>query len=655
MTPHEAAFVDRGRALFVERFSAVDFDFEDAVWDVRQLEHSRHNRTNRRVHFRRHGECGEPLPARFGNVVKAFCLLELRSKAHLLMRVAAARVLWEAVLVRSGSSEAFSWDELGEADFLAAEQRMLTRWKPSTTYVACNALQRMIEVLSGAGLMPLMRVPFRTPKQEVTERYVLAQQAERTARLPSAEALNGVADIFARLACEPADRLLACVLALLVASGLRVGEVLTLPENCLVSEGQGEHRMWGLRFNKEKSSERRRVLETRWLTPMQSELARGAVHEAQRLTAAARERARVLEAHPNTVPLPNFSWHAELTSQQLGTLMGLHYTAINNISSSKLPRRVIPVPRGSAGAARRRAIYRAADVRAYLHSERSPLWVIDRGDGTRQALSETLFIAYRYALAHDRGTNPLLVDMLTEQHVNDFLGTRSPTASQQARCTPRSAFERFDIREKNGSIVRMSSHGFRHWVTTRAAAAGVDDATLARWQNREHAGDLQRYKHLTSSERVAVLKAALRRGQLRGWLAEMYFSLVDDVRDVFLEDQLQAVHVTTLGLCIHDFKISPCPKALNCVKFCRDFLHDTTDAGQRQQLIQLEARVGLVLDQAQRQQAVGEDDLAESWVAEAEETRAGIRAILATAPQPGAPLIQPFSDRPSRFEPLENC
>jgi hypothetical protein len=129
--------------------------------------------------------------------------------------------------------------------------------------------------------------------------------------------------------------------------------------------------------------------------------------------------------------------------------------------------------------------------------------------------------------------------------------------------------------------------------------------------------------------------------------------LVEDVRDVFLEDQLQAVHVTAFGLCVHDFKISPCPKALNCVKFCRDFLHDTADAGQRQQLIQLEARVGLVLDQAQRQHALGENDLAESWVAEAEETRAGIRAILATAPDPGATLVQPFSDRPSRFQPLE--
>src|ERR1700674_2861299 len=99
MTPAETAFAARGRTLFGERLPAADFEFEDAVWDVRSLEHSRHTRTNRRVYFTRDGTRSEPLPPRFGDIVKAFCLIELRSKTHLLTRVAAARVLWEAVLV----------------------------------------------------------------------------------------------------------------------------------------------------------------------------------------------------------------------------------------------------------------------------------------------------------------------------------------------------------------------------------------------------------------------------------------------------------------------------------------------------------------------------------------------------------------------------
>jgi hypothetical protein len=68
-------------------------------------------------------------------------------------------------------------------------------------------------------------------------------------------------------------------------------------------------------------------------------------------------------------------------------------------------------------------------------------------------------------------------------------------------------------------------------------------------------GDLEAYKHLTTSERLGALKAALKAGRMRGQIADMYFSLKEDVRDLFLEGQLQAVHVTPLGLCVHDFKV----------------------------------------------------------------------------------------------------
>ncbi len=216
----------------------------------------------------------------------------------------------------------------------------------------------------------------------------------------------------------------------------------------------------------------------------------------------------------------------------------------------------------------------------------------------------------------------------------------------------RSAFERFDIRERNGRIVEMTSHGFRHWVTTQAAIGGVDDALLARWQNREHTRDLRAYKHLSPAERVAVVREALQRGQLRGRLAQMYFALHDDVRDVFLEDQLQAVHVTPFGVCVHDFKVEPCPKHLNCLKHCRDYLHDTADPNERRTLIQLEMSTSQVLDQAKSQQALGEHDLSEHWVTEAEETLAGVREVLAAEPAPGTTLVRPFVADESRFLPI---
>jgi hypothetical protein len=179
-------------------------------------------------------------------------------------------------------------------------------------------------------------------------------------------------------------------------------------------------------------------------------------------------------------------------------------------------------------------------------------------------LSESLFIQFHNAGHAVKGINPLLVESLREQALNDFLRGRV----EKGRTIMKSAFERYNIRDRKGDFYSMHSHQFRHWVTTKAAQAGVPDHVIARWQGREQVGDLDAYKHLTPGERLETLKAALKSGRVKGQIAEMYFSLKENVRDVFLENQLQAVHVTPLGLCVHDFKVMPCPKFLNCVKDC---------------------------------------------------------------------------------------
>jgi hypothetical protein len=643
--------VAQGRALFAVHFPGPAHDFAAPVWEIRHLWVSQHKQSNARVCFTRYGSRSDPLPARFAEVVKALCVRELQSASTVRFQVEAARLLWQALERRLGAeAERFAWRSLSAEDLRAAEREMLRHWSASTTYRHCIVLQGMIARLSapGVGLVPPIAVAFRTPRPESLERFTLAGQEARREKLPSEEAIAGVADLYARHAREPADRLLAGILALLVATGLRIGEVLTLPRDCLVTEGQGRERVWGMRYHKEKSAGRQKALATYWLTVQQARLARRSIREIRRLTEPARRRAAELEADPETVRLPGVAWEAELTREQVAQLLGYADPgSLSKVPLSQLPRH----PGGRPGGG---SVYRAAEVMAYLRRIRvKELWVVKRGDGTCQPLSESLLVVFRNFFHPSRGTNPLLVVPVSEQQVNDFLGGRDSIAASGERVpVVRSAFERFGIREKNGSFVRMTTHGFRHWLHTQAALSGVEDALLARWMGREHQGDLEAYQHLTPPERLARLKGALRAGQLRGRVSEMYFALHEDVRDVFLEDQLQAVHVTPFGLCVHDFTLSPCPKLLNCVKHCRDFVHDPANARQRTRLVQLQHRTRAVLAQARQQRDLGGDDLAESYLADAEETLAGIEAILGAVPEGGESRVQPFRDRPSRFQPF---
>ncbi|HVC46881.1 MAG TPA: hypothetical protein VND90_06510, partial [Terracidiphilus sp.] len=157
---------------------------------------------------------------------------------------------------------------------------------------------------------------------------------------------------------------------------------------------------------------------------------------------------------------------------------------------------------------------------------------------------------------------------------------------------------------------------------------------------------------LTPSERINTLKSALQSGRTKGAVADIYFNLHDDVRDAFLEAQLQAVHVTPLGLCVHDFKVSPCPKMLNCVKDCDDYLFDTANGVHRQNLVQLQQRTKLTLENAEAQRSRGEADLSEHWIADAKATLAGVDRILSTTPNRGENLVRPHIGKGSRFKRL---
>jgi hypothetical protein len=638
----ETSYVRQGRALFPAVFPNGDFD--SPIWDIRHLRTSRHKTSNSRLHFTRYGSEVDALPPRFANVVKAYLVLSRCADGTMSHRVDIARMLWEAIVSRFGDSHGFDWSLLTEEDLLRTEQVMLAHWRPSTTYKRSTQLQFMMRSLAavpGGGIVRPMEVAFTTPRTDDSERYTLDGQLERMKRLPSDAAIDAVGDIYAKHAKEPRDRLVACILAVMLATAFRIGEVLTLPLECLCSEGTGAKKRWGIRYHKEKSRGGRKQLAVRWMTPRQAELARTAIQEAKKLTLAARKRARRLEAWPDRVTLPGITGNRLLRREEVAKLLRMAPTSVNRLPFSELAREAIRIPG-------RKSIcyeYRAADVRSYL---RVPaLWVVDRRDGTRQSLSKSLFIAFRNFFNEHLETNPLLVEPVLEQTVNDFLGRRAVPGA-----AARSAFVRFGLRGEDGQFFRLHSHQFRHWVTTKAAVAGVPDEVIARWQGREHLGDLEAYKHLTPSERIDTLKSALQSGRTKGAVADIYFNLHEDVRDAFLKAQLQAVHVTPLGLCVHDFKISPCPKMLNCVKDCDDYLFDTTNTTHRQNLVQLQARTKLTLEQAVAQKSCAEADLSEHWIADAEATLAGVDRILSAIPSDGETLVRPHVGKGSRFKPL---
>ena len=321
---------------------------------------------------------------------------------------------------------------------------------------------------------------------------------------------------------------------------------------------------YGIRYYKEKARGAEKMFAVRWLTAIGAELARQAIHEIRTLTQDARTRARVLEKTPHRVPLPGFHWAARMTTIEVTLALGARI----------VPRR-LPRHHDHEG-----VYYRAFEVEAFLQSLRlSPLWTVDRRDGTFQMLSETLLIAFRNSFHPGKAVFPLLVQPVFISHIADFLSGGGGTAS---------AFERFGIREPDGSFCKMTSHQFRHWLNYIADKGGLPVELQSRWMGREHSRDTDAYRHATVDERLEWVKAGIQDGKLAGPKASMYFELPRTKRERYLDGEVQAVHFTALGLCLHDFAVTPCPYHLNCVRGCADYLRVRGSESERRHLIQIQ-------------------------------------------------------------------
>jgi len=98
---------------------------------------------------------------------------------------------------------------------------------------------------------------------------------------------------------------------------------------------------------------------------------------------------------------------------------------------------------------------------------------------------------------------------------------------------------------------------------------------------RDNPRDTHAYRHATVDERLQWVKDGIREEKLSGPKVEMYRQLSPGERDVYLEGELRAVHVTPLGICVHDFAVAPCPYHLNCVRGCSDYLRTIGNKDER--------------------------------------------------------------------------
>ncbi|MFZ0547513.1 MAG: hypothetical protein WAM60_18850 [Candidatus Promineifilaceae bacterium] len=601
-----------GRRKFKEFLGDTNQSFADMVWNVGTLLRRFTATENIYLHFTYHSSLEKPLPEKYANVIKSWLLLSDASARSMEESLRAARKLWRTLEQRRGQTAVpFSWHTLCEEDIRQTELWMQERYAQATVYSSINTLLKLARFLDIRSICRPLFYSVQTPCPSKAI-CTVAMQEMRLSKLPSQRALEGLADVYRHLAQTPQDRLRIAAVAVLVVTGFRVSELLTLPVDCEVEEIRHGRTAYGLRYYKGKARSPGRGYDIRWLTPLQAELARQAIGEIKALTEPARQQARILEENDPHIPIPGFGPTDKMYARDIQQILGMPRSDAvhNSISRQELPRY----------GKEKKYYFNPSEFEAYLQQRRvKHLWTVARENGTYQMLSESLFVVFKNFFFPRGGHVCLLAEPMRKSHINSFLSSHGLN---------RSVFERCDIREADGTFCRMSSHQFRHWLNDIADKGGLPTDALTRWMGRDNPRDTEAYKHATMDERLRWVKEGIQAEQLHGTMADVYFELAEGERDVFLNGQIQAVHFTPMGLCLHDFAVEPCPYHLNCVRGCPDYLRTKGSQRERQHLLDVQRNTGQALASARQAAAQTGSEIAEAWVAHHEKTLQGIQRAL---------------------------
>lgn len=601
------ALIDRAKRSAA--FGPVEW--ENPVWDVSESEPQRsHKQRKLNLCFTEHrretsvdSKIGTPFTnsSRFADLVKAI----IRTRKEIGGQCAnnqtefiiAFRYLYDAL-----RDSSFDLTRVTREKFDAAAKEVRAREKEGTVYRRVQRLEEIARILDENGIARVKldwQCSWNTrPKSLQTNLLEEKSAAENQvapnvdSKLPSDGIIEAIAYLYHNIPKGAwADRIRICLISLLVITGFRIGELLTLPARRVETEDETGRKY--IVYYPEKGAPPQK----KWLLTAGGQLAETIIDEILELTADARAMAIWLRDNPGRINLDGL----DLSEPSIG-LARLADT-LRLLGGVKGARQFLNTRKLEITGRGRNATVLTKDLIRTLRAESlfDPVNIV-RKSGEELHLSDALACVFGNAFHAERSTLTYAVTAISEQQLSDFIRHRG---GQPA------AFERYGLRGPDGNLLRVNSHAFRHWLNDLLDRGGLSDLEQAVYFGRRNPQDNRAYQTKTPAERARKAREDLKAGTLRGPVEQVIARLPVARRDAVLAARVQAVHVVPGGLCFHQFSQSPCPNQMACTDGCGDFHWQTDDPLAKQELEFQKTVLEVAVDTASREVAE------ESWGANA--------------------------------------
>lgn len=150
----------------------------------------------------------------------------------------------------------------------------------------------------------------------------------------------------------------------------------------------------------------------------------------------------------------------------------------------------------------------------------------------------------------------------TVNHINDrFVQKKSKSG--------RTLWDKYGFSLKSGKPIALTTHKARHWLSTMAESGGMDELTLANWAGRARVMDNSKYDHRTEAEKAEQVVDLMIPEDI-GVLEKIKRRLPVTFEDIG-KDLAGSAIVTELGVCEHDYAMSPCQRNGDC-ETCKEMV-----------------------------------------------------------------------------------
>jgi hypothetical protein len=613
-------------------------DFDAAVWDLAPVKPARNtagSALQAKLYFTTHvggtakGLEGRTLLAKpFAGFVKTMIVLReesrpRKSKDHGKV-LRAARSLYDTM-----SDPDRDPVNLVSADFIAACNDIRTRktqrgkpTEPTTAYRLGQGLAELAQFVNRHNLSKV-RISFTNPFPRVTYDHTKVDdeaREERAERMASKEEIGAIIDAshLVRQRSDEADLLRMAVVELAASAPVRINELLWMRSDCRRTDrtrrkGTGEEVEYlGYAYDGSKGAPDT----TKWIPTAMMEIADRALADIKRITEPYRQIARWMESHPGRAYVAEPWRLAEpnilLSAKEVARALGLSRTsvAIQWLKTNRIRKQV----------ERKWRCYRLGDLETAILGMQEVL------PDPKLKLSDFMFVVPRHFFRADSGTQPHTLVFVQDRNISDFLGAREGVES---------IFERLDVRNEKSEPYQVNTHALRHFLNTCAQEGLLSQLDIARWSGRKDVRQNADYDHSGGIQLAREMRKVLETQAMKGPIADTLEQLPPIERDAFLKGRFATAHITSIGACVQDFSLAPCPSHGACAG-CSEHLVMKGKPEHRAEAERLLEEHQAMLDEARAEMADGTYN-ASAWVEHNEKMVDGLRKTVAIHQAPDIP------------------